>query len=95
MLLFSRQLFLFQHLLQLTLVSYVIVVSTGSSRTTSIDGPHKIKILEEPQPFGYRFRYQVEGSAHGGLQGVNTKPTSGNTKSKKTFPNIQVSLVAS
>lgn len=72
----------------------VLVVSTGSSRTTSIDGPHKIKILEEPQSFGYRFRYQVEGSAHGGLQGANTRNSNSNSnsKAKKTYPDIKVSL---
>lgn len=56
---------------------------------TEMDGiPHSVKILEQPMEFGYRFRYVVEGKAHGGLQGNSTK--AGGKRGSKVFPEIQV-----
>ncbi|XP_067945820.1 nuclear factor NF-kappa-B p100 subunit-like [Watersipora subatra] len=51
--------------------------------------PHHIEILEEPMEFGYRFRYEVEGKAHGGLQGQTSK-NNGTKRANKIYPEIQV-----
>lgn len=53
--------------------------------------PHRIEILEEPMEFGYRFRYEVEGKAHGGLQAQSSKLKKRGTK---TYPTIQVCIGA-
>ena len=45
-----------------------------------------IKIITQPQDFGYRFRYEIEGKAHGGIQGQDT----GKTRNEKKYPTIQV-----
>ena len=39
--------------------------------------------------FGYRFRYEVEGKAHGGLQGRSSK-NAGSKRGAKVYPEIQV-----
>ncbi|KAL5018885.1 hypothetical protein ScPMuIL_004607 [Solemya velum] len=43
-----------------------------------------IKILEQPQARGFRFRYECEGPSHGGLQGERSE------KYRKTFPSIKI-----
>ncbi|XP_046550036.1 nuclear factor NF-kappa-B p105 subunit-like isoform X1 [Haliotis rubra] len=45
--------------------------------------PH-IKIVEEPQQRGFRFRYECEGPSHGGLQGEKSE------KSRKSYPSIKI-----
>jgi len=53
--------------------------------------PHHIEILEQPMEFGYRFRYEVEGKAHGGLQGQSSKTATGSRRGAKIYPAIKVS----
>ncbi|XP_033756865.1 nuclear factor NF-kappa-B p105 subunit-like [Pecten maximus] len=45
--------------------------------------PH-IEIVEQPQPRGFRFRYECEGPSHGGLQGEKSE------KYRKTYPAIKI-----
>ncbi|XP_069124904.1 nuclear factor NF-kappa-B p105 subunit-like isoform X1 [Argopecten irradians] len=47
------------------------------------DEPH-IEIVEQPQPRGFRFRYECEGPSHGGLQGEKSE------KYRKTYPTIKI-----
>ena len=49
----------------------------------------EIQILEEPMEFGYRFRYEVEGKAHGGIQAASSSQS--NRRTRKLYPTIQVS----
>lgn len=44
----------------------------------------KIKIVEQPQQRGFRFRYECEGPSHGGLQGASSE------KYRKTNPAIRI-----
>ncbi|XP_064604065.1 nuclear factor NF-kappa-B p105 subunit-like [Liolophura sinensis] len=48
------------------------------------DSQPYLRVSEQPQSRGFRFRYKCEGPSHGGLQGVNSQ------KSKKTFPAVQI-----
>ena len=55
-------------------------------------GPHPgslpcLEILEQPQSRGFRFRYQCEGSSHGGLRGET------NSRNQRTYPTVKVSLI--
>ena len=69
---------------------YVLGVTLPSGmQADNSKGPHRIEILEEPMEFGYRFRYEVEGKAHGGLQGQSSK-TNGAKRANKVYPEIQV-----
>ena len=51
--------------------------------SSSHDPPYTV-ILEQPAPYGVRFRYQVEGRFAGSILGKNS------TEDFRTFPTLQV-----
>ncbi|XP_060560227.1 nuclear factor NF-kappa-B p105 subunit-like isoform X2 [Ruditapes philippinarum] len=48
------------------------------------DGQPRLKIIEQPQQRGFRFRYECEGPSHGGLQGASSE------RHRKTVPAVKI-----
>jgi len=47
-----------------------------------------LKIVEQPQSRGFRFRYECEGKSHGGLQGETSR------REKRSYPSVQVCSIS-
>ncbi len=47
-----------------------------------------LELVEEPQQRGFRFRYECEGSSHGGIQGQSS------ARAKKTYPTVKVGIIS-